>query len=127
MIINGQKFIRVRFADGESGWAEDLGDDTCKIANIPVSHGYNIDDVVECCKGVEKAALGKVLKRGFECKTGIRYSEPHADNFVKLHHLIQEAGGKVEGLLPGLALVAHNKLDLQKLCDDVGIEIEIQD
>jgi hypothetical protein len=44
-------FIKVRYNEGETGWAEDLGDGTVKIANCPFAGGLGLGDICSTYEG----------------------------------------------------------------------------
>lgn len=65
-------YIKVRYSDMETGWAEDLGDGTVKIANCPLAPGLGLGDV---CSTYQRAdgwrTIAEVIQK--------RY--PHAATF----------------------------------------------
>jgi len=107
--------ISIHYADHETGWAEDLGNGTYRIANIPLEPGLNIDDVVTlepgdpaCCT---RPTILKVLSRGYRHKLAISYKPSSKKNYVALSAVVKRVGGKCEGLVVGTAGVAVKDID----------------
>lgn len=122
-------FMRgVVYAPGETGWAEDLGDGTWRIANVPLSSGINIDDVVMLHKDEnERHVVGSIVRRNYDKKTTIRYQPPFQDNFKLLKAAFLRSGWKFEGGRPGVGLLAHKGVtDPAAVALTVGLRIELK-
>src|SRR5262249_37263816 len=105
---------RVRFAEGETGWAERLPDGTYRIANIPLAEHLNLGDVVSVRPGEDGPdfpVVDEVLKKGMARTAAVRHGA--GDQFGAFARQARDQGAGVEGLLgprgdrDGLALVAH--------------------
>jgi hypothetical protein len=124
------KMVKVRFAKGETGWGRQLEPGRVMIANIPLTDRLNIDDLVEVDTTPKTGPLeiARVLKRTFECKTAIEYPTPHLDNYAKLLDAWNDAGIKCEGMLPGLAIVAHHEnQDPVRVATDAGVTVTLHE
>jgi hypothetical protein len=67
--------VKIRYAKGETGWAEAMGDGTYRIDNIPLTDRLNIDDLVRCRLNDEgELIVSRRLKRRYPEKTAIRYT-----------------------------------------------------
>lgn len=90
--------IKIVYGDGESGWAVDLGDGTARIANIPLTDGLNIDDVVrlELTEDGRRRA-GDVVSSVFPIKASIYYDK--GAPFGKFRTAMHAIGCKVEGFI----------------------------
>jgi hypothetical protein len=119
------KMIKVRFADDETGWAEKLEGRRARIANVPYVNGLNIDDVVELHPGPpgDFPIAGDVLVNEFPGKTALNYPPPFTVNFKILVVALEAKGCKVEGVVPGLCIVAHKgDCDPLRLANDGGVD-----
>lgn len=120
--------IRLLYGEGESGWAEDLGDGTAKIANVPFGGDLNLHDIVKIVVKDGRKTAGEVISRAFPNRTAFKYAEPHEANYAKLHDACVAAGWHLEGAVPGFAVCAHpadtNFADLAKLA---GVEVTCGD
>jgi hypothetical protein len=121
------KMVRIRFAEGETGWAEDLGKGEYRICNIPLCGGLNIDDVVTVRPVRDDLPnVAEVVRYGLKNKQGFRYAQvEHYRAFAARAH---ELGCKVEGMLgprdgePGMAQIAYPKdFDPEALAREVGV------
>jgi hypothetical protein len=106
------EMVKIRYAKGETGWAEDLGGGKYRIDNIPLTDRLNIDDLVRCrCNDDGELVVSRRLKRPYPEKTAVRYER--ADQYRLLRQKVLAAGAKIEGMVgpqggrPGIALVAH--------------------
>jgi hypothetical protein len=101
--------IRIRYAEDETGWAEDFGDGRARIANVPYAEGLNLDDIVELVHldPGELPYAGRLLVNQFPRKMALNYPEPHRENFKTVVWVLESAGCKVEGAVAGLCVVAH--------------------
>jgi hypothetical protein len=104
--------VKIRYARGETGWAEDLGNGQYRIDNIPLTDRLNIDDLVRCRVNDDgELVVSRRLKRRYPEKTAVRYER--AEQYRLLRQKVLAAGAKIEGMVgpqrgrPGIALVAH--------------------
>jgi hypothetical protein len=100
-------------ATGESVWALPIGKKYAKINNIPfLVDGVSIDDIVEIQPDdtTHNKEFVRIVSRG-SYKTYARYKKSkHKDvlqaNYNAFRAHIQKAGGMVEGMVPGIAMIA---------------------
>ena len=123
--------IKLVYEPGETGWGtvvelpKGKKPMLVRITNVPLTDLLNIDDVVEAAPGEKDARLhaGRVISRTFKYKVGLDYPEPHTENFGKIRRVLQAAGCKVEGMLPGKALVACNDQDVNAIAKGAGVDV----
>src|SRR5215471_11049731 len=121
------EMVKIRYARGETGWAEDLGNGQYRIDNIPLTDRLNIDDLVRCRVNDDgELVVSRRLKRRYPEKTAVRYER--AEQYRSLRQKVLAAGAKIEGMLgpqggrPGIALVAHGSdFDPVAAAREVGI------
>jgi hypothetical protein len=109
MSESGFKNVRMRFASDESGWGQLIEEGRVLINNIPYTDRLNIGDLVEVEEVDGLLTVKRVLKRQLEGKTAVEYPAPHRENYSKLFTAWRNAGMRCEGIIEGLALVAHHK------------------
>ena len=116
-------YIKLVYEEGESGWAEDLGDGKARIANLPLAENLNIGDVVKVVEKNGRRHAGDLVVRAFNQKTGIRYPEPHKETWATLVKAFD--GCKLEGMVPGMGFIAHNGTadDVRTKAKAAGIEL----
>ena len=128
--MSRKKLIKVRFDRGETGWAENLGHSTVRVANIPLTKRYNIDDVVELKPPASEddwPRLGQVLQRRYAKKSSVSYPAPHQKNYTSLRKAFTKRGCKIEGMIEGWALVAHDRgVDLEALAQSAGVRVKVK-
>jgi len=126
--MSKRPIVRLYLSDGETGWAEDVGESQYRIANIPFDGNFNIDDIVE----VENQKQGppkvkKLISRTFEARTAIFFDKE--SQYTKIRALVQEAGGKAEGYIKpstrgqgiiGVAL--PTEADVIRIVNQIGIQ-----
>ena len=127
--MNTEESVKVRFGPGETGWGLRLAPDRVRINNIPYSDRLNIDDLVEVDPDdVGLLDVKRVLARSFEKKTAVDYEEPYRENYAKLWGAWHAAGMKCEGILPGLAVVAHHAdQDPMKAATTANVKASLHD
>ena len=114
----------VVYEDGETGWVEDLGDGTFRIANVPMSDRVNMNDVVTIKEKHGRPTVDKVVRRAFTKKSGIEYPKPFAKNYKKLCRALEGEGWALEGQIEGMALLAHDgRKSPEVVASEVGVEI----
>ena len=115
----------VVYSPGETGWVEDLGDGTWRVANVPSFSPLNIDDVVTLEEDEDgRQAVKRVISRAFPKKAGIRYSPPTESVYQRLVQAFERKGWKLEGSAPGFAVLAHDSSGSPCcVADDAGLEI----
>jgi hypothetical protein len=131
--VRGRKgeMVRTRYASDETGWAEVLGGGKYRIANIPLTDGLNLGDVVRCRveqKGeLLELVVSRRLKRGYPKKTFVRYERPK--QLRLLCQKVLAAGAEIAGVgdlrvgQPGLVQVAHGPdFDPLAAAKQVGIK-----
>jgi hypothetical protein len=120
--------VKIRFGEGETGWAEQLPGDRYRIDNIPLEDDLNVDDVVRCRRNEQgELEVSEVLERKYPRKVAVRYER--VEQYRALRDKVREAGGQIEGMVgprdgrPGFALVAHgHNFDALEAAREVGIE-----
>jgi hypothetical protein len=120
--------IKIRFGEGETGWALPITESIAKIDNIPTVNGLNIGDIVELeYEGDGLPVVGHVLYNQFSAKVAIYYQETH--QFHTLTLLLRALNCQTEGWLgpksdaPGIMIVAYHpeRVDPVKLAEAVMI------
>lgn len=121
--------IRVRFDEGETGWAIQLkGHALVIINNVPLTNRYCLHDIVELLNAddPETGILGKVVYRKFERRTPVEYDEQW--QFHRMCGVLQLLGASVEGMMPpnenhrGMLMAAHHDdIDPRLLAEGLGI------
>jgi hypothetical protein len=112
--------LKIYFDAAESGWVEVLPErGQFRIANIPNSGPFNLDDIIETSIDSRESFLekleaapfpAKIIERPFPVRTFITYQS--VQDFRDFVRFMQERGGKVEGFMgpgdnrPGYAGVA---------------------
>lgn len=109
-----EQLRRIRFSEGETGWAFKLPDGTYQINNLPLSDGLNIDDIVECVEEDDNLPIvTKVIKKGLAHKSAVSYQT--VQQFHDFCKVARDRGAKTEGLVgpspgkDGVVIVAHTK------------------
>ena len=118
----------IRYDEGETGWAEVLGEGKYRICNIPLTDLLNIDDVVTCAEGDDGwLEVVDVLERKYPSKTAIKYDT--VEQYKGICERATEAGFKVEGMVgphhgkPGICFVAHDEnLNVYEMIKKAGVE-----
>ncbi len=128
-----ENWVRVIFDKDETGYGIEM--EPAKkgtgalvlISNIPMTNKLNIGDLVEAVPSMRGNLLSvkKIVSRDYKNKTAVLYPEPHRINWEKIIGPLHAAGCKAEGFMPGLLMVAHNNMDLKKICAQVGVEITL--
>jgi hypothetical protein len=121
------EMIRIRYAEGETGWARDLGEGRYQIANVPLCGGLNIDDVVTTRLGDDgMLAVSAIVERPMDHKRGFRYATE--EGFRAIATLGHARGCKIEGMVgprgdePGLAQIAYPaEVDPEALAKEAGV------
>jgi len=124
------RMIKVKFAHGESGWAELLAPNLARIRNIPFSGDLNIDDVVELKKDPEGwHKVSKVVSSTFPVRESVWYDEPW--QFHQFCAVFRLLGCKTEGgigpdpekKIRGFMMVAvpNEKIKPKALAESLGI------
>lgn len=122
----GEMLSGVVYEDGETGWVEDLGDGTFRIANVPMAP-INIDDVVTLVEVDGRPTVDKVVRRVFTKKAGIRLQDTSEKAFRRLARAFRKKGWKLEGSTPGFALLAHDGSERpERVSRGIGVEITVE-
>lgn len=126
--MSKRPMVRLYLSEGETGWAEDVGESQYRIANIPFDGNFNIDDVVEVELQKQGPAKAKTLvSRKFNARTAI-YIDKDGE-FGQVRALVEEAGGKAEGYIKpsargqgivGVALPEES--DVIRIVKQIGIK-----
>ncbi len=122
-----EKMVRIRYGEGETGWAEKLTGGKFRIANVPLTDGLNIDDVVTCRKGDDLDSVDKVVKSVLPRKAVIWYDK--IPEFEIVTKVLTAMGCKCEGWCApgpgkgrGMVSVAAPKLvDPKAVAEMLGI------
>jgi len=94
--VSDERFIKVRFEEGETGWAEDLGGGLARISNIPFSGDHNIDDIVK----LEPAGDGwlrvkEIVSRRYPVRETIWFDQ--TGQYYLMQSVMSLLQGRVEG------------------------------
>lgn len=108
--------IRVRYSEGESGWAKDVGGGRVVIANTPIEERLHFMDVVEID---ENKRCGAVVWRAYEHKVAIRYGQlaSRAQPYVtwrRICEALSEVRLSAESYVEGMAQLCCN--DIEAVC-----------
>lgn len=123
------KYIKIRYAPGERGWAIDLGGDKAEIANIPAAD-LNAGDTVTLARDEDgMRCVDKVVARRWPKKSKITYPEPHTQNYKHLATTFRkDRDWPVEGWVPGLCSVSHpDNADLVAIAAASGLTIQVEE
>ena len=134
------KHVRMRYAEGETGWAIDLGGGRYKIANVPMCDGLHFGDIVKFRKGVDIFDGDfRILEKGLDQKLAFRYTEKETFHAVSDRCDLDEFKDDVclEGVVGpeksyssrGLALLGYNaSVDVEALFKGIsGVEFDIEE
>ncbi len=134
-------YVKMRFDKGETGWAEDLGDNRYRVSNVPLSDGLHFGDIVEFEEGVDLYSGNfRIVEKGLDQKLVFSYSTKRSmdtlsercnlDEFkpdVCLEGWTHEREGP-EGGSGMAALCYKSTVDIEKLFkgldDDITFEVE---
>src|SRR4029077_9796978 len=126
--MSKRPMVRLYLSDGETGWAEDVGESQYRIANIPFDGNFNIDDIVE----VERQKQGppkanKLVSRKFNARTAIYIDKE--GQYTQIRALVEEVGGKAEGYIKpstrgqGIVGVAlPEEADVIRVVNQIGVK-----
>jgi hypothetical protein len=90
------EMVKIRYAEGETGWAEELTNGTYCIDNIPLSDRLNIDDIVRCRLNDDgELVVSRRLKGRYPEKTTIRYER--VEQYRLLRQKVLAAGPRSRG------------------------------
>ena len=70
-----ENFIRVRYSECETGWAEDLGDGTVKVANCPMTPELGLGDICSTIDNDGWRTIDKVIKQRYPHRATVWYKE----------------------------------------------------
>ncbi len=126
--------VKVRFGEGETGWAKRLVGHTAEIKNIPLADNLNIKDVVTLNDAFYPPEVISIDKRKYPVKTFVQYQT--ADQYPMLKAMAKKFGAIVEGYFgpgdhgPGMAAIAalkesHVELILEELMLEQPEEFQI--
>lgn len=108
---------------GESMWAEDLGNNRYKLANIPLEAKFNIDDIVSGKMVAGRLEIDQLLEQSEYGKAYLSYEDK--DTFKQFFDAAEKCGGKVEGLMPGVAVIAFPEtMNVAALGAQYNVKIE---
>lgn len=126
--MSKRPMVRMYLSEGETGWAEDVGEAQYRIANIPFDGDFNIDDVVEVERQKEGPPKAKTLvSRKFNARTAI-YIDKDAQ-FIQVRALVEEAGGKAEGYVKSssrgqgiIGVALPEEADVIRIVNQLGVK-----
>ena len=109
-------FMKIRYGDGETGWAIKLADGNAIIVNTPLEPRLCYRDVVEVIGpcGDRWPRAGRVLWRYYAKKTGVIYpvgdsNAETLETYRKICDACTPHGLHVEGHTAGICGVSHHK------------------
>lgn len=119
--------VRLLYAPSETGWAKPLDDVHYCVANVPLAAGLSLYDIVTITRHDGRPAVDAIVQSYFSQKWGVRYpvgstkDATHA-TFRRVAEACHDAGGHLEGMLPGLALLnAPATMDVPATLGALGI------
>lgn len=125
------KMIRIRFGEGETGWAYRLPGDRAVIMNTPLEERLAFMDVVVCDSedGRGRKQAGEVVWRAYACKTGVLYDPPTQERFGAIKEAFLKHRLIMEGWMAGRGCVDHHEgTDLAAILAEAGLSegVELQ-
>jgi len=115
---DNSKLFKLRYENGERGWAYRLPNEDnallqrAVITNLPAADRLCFLDVVEIDRDKHGEIAGKVLWRGFACKTEVTYQGDDAGAqaaYDAIGAACRAEGMETEGMVEGLAMVTHHE------------------
>jgi hypothetical protein len=129
--FDDDRLISIRYGEGETGWALDLGNGRACIANSPVEDGLHYMDVVELGPPgwCSRPTIKRVIWRAYEHRTAVRYPSDTKDEakcwYKQLFHACCDNELAIEGYISGLCMVSHHEdTDLEAVFRDAGIDVD---
>lgn len=125
-----ERWITLRYAPGERGWACLLGESgQTIIANVPYMSDRFFLDVVEVQESVSGKAAGRTVWRAFERKTAIHYPADTAENankwFRDIRSVLDDPRTVCEGAIEGVCVVEHEAtVDIEQLLRDASLQVD---
>jgi len=111
--------VKIRYHQGELGWALPHEDGTLTLDNLPFDGGLlNLQDVVRLQMPESRDELPfvrRVEARVFHAWSVIRYTPPTQSRYTALRKAVEASGGRTEGSFPGALVVASNVADQTEL------------
>lgn len=125
---NGRLVRGIVYGPGETGWVEDLGDETWRVDNVPFFSPINVDDVVTIVNDAHgRPTIDRVIDRAFSKKSAIYYPEPYKSNYRRLVRAFERKGWKLEGATPGMAVLAHvGREDPGSVAAGAGVGVTVE-
>lgn len=142
-----QSFAKVECASGETCWAERVkgpaGGVLYRIANIPFSGKFNLDDTVDVSHRLDgMKACRKLIERVYPYRTSIRYRSNGSGRFTTtdalyqaMRRIMERYGWCVEGGIEpmsdrdGLAAAAHKEPVSDAMLKDLdayGVHVKLE-
>lgn len=121
--------IKLRYCQGERGWASDIGDGLAIIDNIPaMTTRIGLLDVVRVIDDHGDPAAGEVVWRAYDGTSWVNYpyeSDEQASAWYKsLREAVTKYGMFTEGCVPGIAAVEHGKdVVLRDILHTEGVDL----
>jgi hypothetical protein len=119
---------RIRFAPGESGWAKQLDATHYCIANVPLSAGLKLYDIVTMRQEDGLAQVETIVQSRFTQQWGVRYPlgqtvEETKAIFAQLWQACEAQGGYLEGMVEGMAVCnAPSTMDVETVLCSAGVD-----
>lgn len=102
------KYVKVRFAPGETGWAVDLGDNKYKIANVPLQADIGFGDIVTY-DGDPWDSSPILLEKCFPKKGSVRYTPQTQEKYIEVRKFAEQAEKDeriaLEAAVPGIIMM----------------------
>lgn len=126
-------YFKMRYAEGETGWAFWLPDGKAAICNVPMEEALSLYDIVEVEEHEDdwptiKGIVHKFLPLYF----AIRYDDdlPTQEDvlarFQLIYDVIEDAGGFCEGMVSGwIAVSAPEGFDPSEVMQKAGISTDV--
>lgn len=134
-------YVKMRYGEGECGWAEDLGNNRYRVSNVPLSDGLHFGDIVEFEEGADLYNGNfRIVEKGLDQKIVFRYSTKIARDTISERCNMDEFKPDVclegwtavrEGPEAGSGMAAlcyKSTVDIEKLFKDIdGITFEVEE
>lgn len=111
--------VKIRYVQGERGWAIPNNDGTFTIDNLPFCGGLvQYKDVVslrDSSNPCEVPFVARVEARTFHAWSEVSYAPPTQARYTALRKAVEAKGGHTEGSVPGVMIIASNAEDATEL------------
>jgi hypothetical protein len=119
--------MKLKYVDGEAGWAYDIGHGLAIIGNVPAFADHigilDVVNVVEDSTG--RPTAGPVVWMAYGATSGVEYPKSDAKTWYRSFRQATEAlGMRAEGMIEGLAIVCHGEnINLRQVLKDARVRL----